>query len=235
MKCFYSLLMSGLLLGGVFATAVAEQNTGGPTAAAFRSPPKAAKPWVYWFWLNGNITKEGMTADLEAMNRVGIGGVIIMEVDQGVPLGPVSFASPKWRELFKHMIAEAGRFGIEVDMNNDAGWNGSGGPWVTPQYAMQKVVWTETAVEGQKAFDGALPQPPAVGNYYKDIAVLAFPTPPADADPKKRVRIDRIEGKTAVVRETVTPKCSTRLCQPMQSLPATGSSISRRRWTATGN
>ncbi len=96
----------------------------------FITPPNEARIWVYWFWLNSNITKEGITADLEAMKRVGIGGVLIMEVDQGAPVGPVVFMGDKWRELFKHMISEASRLGIEVNMNNDAGWNGSGGPWV---------------------------------------------------------------------------------------------------------
>ena len=57
----------------------------------FHQPPAAARPWVFWFWLNGNITSNGITADLEAMQRAGIGGVSIMEVDQGVPKGPVGF------------------------------------------------------------------------------------------------------------------------------------------------
>ena len=155
------------------------------------------------------------------MHRVGIGGVLIMEVDQGIPLGPVPFAGPKRRELFKYMVAEASRLGIEVDMNNDAGWNGSGGPWVKPEHAMQRVVWTETAIEGPKQFDGPLPQPHAVGNYYRDIAVLAFPTPPADGDTKQRYRIDHIKGKTAVVREAVAPRRSTPPFRPMPSSPAT--------------
>ncbi|MFZ1936814.1 MAG: glycosyl hydrolase [Thermoguttaceae bacterium] len=200
------LLMAGLLLGFFLAAAIADQAAEAPTPATFSAPPASAKPWVYWFWLNGNISREGITADLEAMHRVGIGGVLIMEVDQGIPLGPVPFAGPKWRELFKYMVAEASRLGIEVDMNNDAGWNGSGGPWVKPEHAMQRVVWTETAIEGPKQFDGPLPQPHAVGNYYRDIAVLAFPTPPADGDTKQRYRIDHIKGKTAVVREAVAPR-----------------------------
>ncbi len=113
-----------------------------PLAAGFVTPPDSARPWVYWFWLNGNITREGITADLEAMKRVGIGGVLIMEVDQGAPVGPADFMGAEWRELFKHAVAEAGRLGLEVNMNNDAGWNGSGGPWITPEQSMQKVVWT---------------------------------------------------------------------------------------------
>ena len=72
----------------------------GDLAKEFASPPGAARPWVYWFWLDGNINREGITADLEAMKRAGIGGVLIMEVDQGTPAGPVPFGSPAWRELF---------------------------------------------------------------------------------------------------------------------------------------
>ncbi len=117
-------------------------------AKSFVRPPDSARPWVYWFWLNGNITREGITADLEAMKRVGIGGVLIMEVDQGAPLGPAAFMSLPWRELFKHAVAEAKRLGLEVNMNDDAGWNGSGGPWIKPEQSMQKVVWTETNLTG---------------------------------------------------------------------------------------
>lgn len=142
---------------------------------SFVTPPDAAKPWVYWFWLNGNITNEGITADLEAMKRTGIAGVLIMDVDQGAPLGPVAFMSDTWRERFTYMVREAHRLGIEVNMNNDAGWNGSGGPWIQPEYSMQKVVFTETEIEGPAHFDGTLPQPQAVAGFYRDIAVLAFP------------------------------------------------------------
>jgi len=166
--------------------------------AGFLRPPEDAKPWVYWFWLNGNITKEGITADLEAMKRVGIGGVLIMEVDQGVPLGPVGFMSSRWRELFRHVVSEARRLGLKVNMNNDAGWTGSGGPWVKPEHAMQKVVWSEVTLEGPQRFDGTLPQPQAVAGYYRDIAVLAFPTP-------AEFRIRNIEAKAAFVRDAPPP------------------------------
>ena len=123
-------------------------------ADRFAQPPDSARPWVYWFWLNGNITRQGITADLEAMKRVGIGGVLIMEVDQGAPVGPVDFMSANWRELFQHVHREAQRLGLQVNMNNDAGWNGSGGPWITPELSMQKVVWSEIEVEGPQRFEG---------------------------------------------------------------------------------
>ena len=112
------------LLAVAHLTAAADANL----ERDFRQPPAAARPWVYWFWLNGNITSNGITADLEAMKRVGIGGVLIMEVDQGTPKGDAAFGGPQWRDLFKHVCAEAHRLGLEVNMNNDAGWCGSGGP-----------------------------------------------------------------------------------------------------------
>ncbi|MFA6240814.1 MAG: glycosyl hydrolase [Candidatus Hydrogenedentales bacterium] len=172
-----SLFITLLCASAVFANSVHADTASSQLAASFVQPPDSARPWVYWFWLNGNITREGITADLEAMKRAGIGGVLIMEVDQGIPVGPVDFMSPEWRDLFKHVVAEAGRLGLEVNMNDDAGWNGSGGPWITPELSMQKVVWSETAVEGGKRFEGTLPQPETVVGFYRDIRVLAFPTP----------------------------------------------------------
>jgi hypothetical protein len=187
------LTMAVALASALAWSSAASDSRGAPPGElerGFRSPPQSAKPWVYWFWLNGNITKEGITADLEAMRRVGVGGVLIMEVDQGAPVGPIDFMGPKWRELFKHVAVEAGRLGIEVNMNNDAGWNGSGGPWIKPELSMQKVVFSETAVEGPRRFDGSLPQPQAVAGFYRDIAVLAFPAP-------GKYRIENIAGKAA--------------------------------------
>ncbi|MBI2929899.1 MAG: hypothetical protein HYY24_29930 [Verrucomicrobia bacterium] len=172
------------------AVALSASAAGPRLEQAFKRPPASARPWVYWFWLNGNITSHGITADLEAMKRVGIGGVLIMEVDQGAPLGPVGFMSAEWRALFKHVASEAKRLGLEVNMNNDAGWNGSGGPWIKPEQSMQKVVVTETNLAGPRRFEGTLVQPQTVAGFYRDIAVLAAPTPGA-------FRIGRINAKAA--------------------------------------
>jgi len=174
----------------------------GDLAKNFATPPASARPWVYWFVLNGNLTKEGITADLEAMARVGIGGVLYMEVDQGAPKGKADYASPMWRELIKHACNEAHRLGLEINMNNAAGWTGSGGPWVTQELSMQIVVWTETVVEGGKPFEGTLAKPTAnIGygqpntakGYYRDIAVLAMPVPGDD-----KFRLKRFESKSAL-------------------------------------
>ncbi len=148
-------------------------------AGKFVSPPFECGPWVYWFWLDVNVTHAGITADLEAMKAVGIAGVLIMDVDQGTPasFNGAKFGDAKCYELFKFACSEAHRLGIHINMTNDAGWCGSGGPWVTPELSMQRVVWTSTAFTGGKAIDTMLPQPPANLNFYRDIAVLAFPAP----------------------------------------------------------
>src|SRR3974390_1605743 len=166
-------------------------DAAGYLSQVFPRPPQSARPWVYWFPLSGNLSKEGITADLEALQRAGIGGVLYMEVDQGAPKGPADFAGPLWRELLQHACKEAKRLGLEINMNNDAGWCGSGGPWISPELSMQRVVWTETVVEGPKSFDEALARPQAVRDYYEDIAVLAMPAPAVDA------RIPDIQGKSS--------------------------------------
>ncbi|MDR1269074.1 MAG: hypothetical protein LBK82_06090 [Planctomycetaceae bacterium] len=150
----------------------------------FAKPDAENRPWVYWFWNNGNLTKEGITADLEAMANTGIGGVLIMEVGQNAPAGPVDFLSDQWRELFQFMIKEAKRCGIEVNMNNDAGWNGSGGKWIKPEHGMQVLTWSETNLTEPKPEKIILPEPPKKLNYYNDIAVFAFPTPTDNAEKK---------------------------------------------------
>jgi len=167
-----------------------------PLIAGFQRPPNSAKPWTYWFWINGNITREGIAADLEAMARVGIHGVLIMEVarpKQMAPTGPVAFGSPAWRELFRHAVAEAGRLGMEINMNNDAGWTGSGGPWNTPEFSMQKLVSTSLAVHGPRRCEETLPA--AVQKFYRDIRVLAYPASAAPADPIPADRIIDLTSK----------------------------------------
>lgn len=160
----------------------------------FLDPPDNARPWVYWFWINGNITKEGITADLEAMQRVGIGGVLIMEVD-GKPQGPIAFGTDNWKEMFRFACVEANRLGIVINMNDGAGWTGSGGPWNTPENSMQHVYHSEITVQGKIIFNKELPKPglkeaqssgavvqnkDAILDYYCDIAIIAFPTPKND-------------------------------------------------------
>lgn len=170
-----------------------------PLADGFRNPPASARPHTWWHWMNGNVTREGITADLEAMKEAGIGGAQMFTVDQGIPAGPAGYAGPKWRELTAHAVREAGRLGIELCLHNCAGWSSSGGPWIKPEDAMQVLAWSEKKVEGPQTLDETLPQPqaPQVYSkvpYYRDIAVFAYRTPADSARPNDFL------ARTGVVR-----------------------------------
>jgi hypothetical protein len=149
--------------------------------SGFLRPPDSAKPHTWWHWMNGNITKEGITADLEAMHSIGLGGAQIFNVSESVPAGPVTFMSRQWRELLRDAVQEADRLGLELCIHNCAGWSSSGGPWITPEFAMQQVVTSETYVQGPTRFSAVLKQPETRRDFYRDIAVLAFPTPRDDS------------------------------------------------------
>ena len=170
-------LMAGILLCVQLDVAAAQDNT---LDKGFVNPPASARNWTWWHWMNGNITRDGITADLEAMQRIGLGGAQIFNVSD-VPEGPVTFMSPQWLELMKHAASEAGRLGLDLGFHNCAGWTSSGGPWITPEHAMQTVVTSEARVSGPVRFEAALPQPRSEQGFYRDISVLAFPTPRDDA------------------------------------------------------
>ncbi len=173
-KVAFKRLLIGLALGSLVCGAhAAEPSEASSLAESFAAPPASARPWVYWTWIDGNVNKEGITADLEAMKRVGIGGAVLLDVSQSMPAGPVKFFDPQWQELFKHTIAEAKRLGLEINMNNGAGYYGSGGAWVPPDKAMQTVVQSETHIKGAAKWNGKLALP-SKNKEYRDIAVLAI-------------------------------------------------------------
>jgi len=154
-------ILAGLLalIGLAFACRPAGPDPSDPLAAGFAAPPDSARPWVYWMWMDGNLTREGITADLEAMRNAGLGGVIICEVNVGVPRGPVEFMSPEWRKLFAHVVKEAERLGLEITLNAGPGWTGSGGPWIKPEQSMQHIVGAAVDLRGPAPYDAVLPRP----------------------------------------------------------------------------
>lgn len=149
----------------------------------FVRPPQRAKPFAFWYWMNNNITREGITTDLEAMADVGLGGVTIENAKYGVPRGQARFMTPQWRSLFKHAAQEADRLGLEVNMINADAWSGSGGPWITQEQSMQVLTSSETAVQGPTSLSQPLRRPFVRKNFYRDIAVYAFKTPAAEGLP----------------------------------------------------
>src|SRR6218665_3862905 len=119
--------------------------------ANFAQPPDRYKPGVYWYFMDGNMSAETMTKDLESMKQAGIGNLIFLEVNIGVPRGPVEFMSAPWIALFLHAEKEARRLGIEITLGIGPGWTGSGGPWITGGQSMQQLVsGTVTVAAGDK-------------------------------------------------------------------------------------
>jgi hypothetical protein len=147
-------------------------------AAGFVNPPDSVKPWVYWYWISDNISKEGITKDLEAMARVGIGEALIGNIGLGeMPYGKVSVLSEEWWQLIEHAIREGKRVGVNIGMFNCPGWSQSGGPWVKSTEAMRYLVSSETVVEGGKKIELKLSQPKII---FQDVRVIAFPVPEGD-------------------------------------------------------
>jgi hypothetical protein len=148
--------------------------------AGFASPPHDTKPWCYWYWISDNVSREGITRDLEAMALVGIGEAFIGNIFlDDVPAGSIKVLTPEWWSLVEHAIREGGRTGVNIGMFNCPGWSQSGGPWIKPSEAMRYLAASETRVSGPTNFAGKLAAPK---DPFQDVAVLAFPAPQADAD-----------------------------------------------------
>jgi hypothetical protein len=175
-----------LCLGLTTSTALAD-----PLEAGFINPPDSAKPHTWWQWMNGNITKEGITADLEAMKQIGLGGATVVNLDCGIPRGDTPFMSPEWQEDFRFAVLQASRLGFDLSVENCAGWSSSGGPWNTTTNAMQCLTASETQIAGPTNFDAILPQPPTTLNFYRDIAVLAYKANTAVASGVENLEIKR--------------------------------------------
>ena len=147
----------------------------------FLRPPSSAKPWVFWYWMQAAVSKEGIRADLRAMKSAGIGGAYLMPIND-VATPPLYTPatpqlSPRWWEMVRFAMQIADSLHLQLAMHDCDGFAVAGGPWITPALSMQKVVWSRTTIDGGAAINCSLPQPPALENYYGDIAVLAFPTP----------------------------------------------------------
>ncbi len=167
-----------LLASCVCLAAFAFGQTSSPSLeAGFKTPPNSAKPRVWWHWMNGNITKEGIKLDLEWMNRVGIGGFQNFDASLGTPKlvdKRLVYMTPEWKDAFLFTTKLADQLGLEEAIAGSPGWSESGGPWVKPSQGMKKVVWSEIRLEGSKPFSGMLPHPPTVSGPMQNIPIFDF-------------------------------------------------------------
>ncbi len=145
----------------------------------FQNPPATAKPWVFWYWMHAAVSKAGITADLEAMKRVGIGGAYLMPIkdtSSAISFKPVvRQLTPEWWAMVKFAMQEAKRLQLQLGMHVSDGFALAGGPWITPELSMQKLVWTKNYLVGGTPAKITLDQPVANEDYYKDVAVFAYP------------------------------------------------------------
>ena len=148
--------------------------------AGFTNMPAQTKPWCYYYWISDNISKDGITKDLEAMSRAGIGEALIGNIFLNEqPAGKIKVLTPEWWELIRHAMREGERTGVNIGLFNCPGWSQSGGPWIKPEQTMRYLATSETRVTGPQKFSAKLTAPNA---QFQDVAVLAFPAPQSDAD-----------------------------------------------------
>ncbi len=174
----YCLLIFLGLAAGDGSYAQSNQRTG-VLEENFLNPPQSAKPWVFWYWMHAAVSKEGITADLEAMKEVGIGGAYLMPIkdtSSEIPFEPtVRQLSPEWWGMVRFAMQEAKRLNLQLAMHVSDGFALAGGPWITPELSMQKLVWTKTFLKSGDSSVIQLDQPETNEGYYKDVAVFAYP------------------------------------------------------------
>ncbi|MDO5308816.1 MAG: glycosyl hydrolase [Planctomycetia bacterium] len=182
----------------------------------FDAPPQSARPGVYWFFMDGNLTHEGMKADLDAMSRAGLARAIAMEADLGGPKGAVSYLTDDWLKAWQDASEYAKSLNIELTASVGPGWCGAGGPWILPENSMQILRASQTRVQGGRRLELTLavpePKTPYFGlgslgpckeqweNFYRDVAVIAYPTPESDE------KIPDWEEKSLVYRHTYSSR-----------------------------
>ena len=167
----------------VLLLVVAASETGWGLDQGFKNPPDSAKCWIYWWWLNGYVTKDSILRDLDEMKRQGISGALVFHAGGGETPETMDFLSPRWREHFKFAVEQAARRNITISLNLCAGWN-AGGPWVSEENAAKTLVNSVARLEGGKLCSEMLRKP--VDDYtYRDITVLGWRLKPGQEDQKK--------------------------------------------------
>lgn len=161
--------------------------------ADFKNPPDQARPWAFWWWLEGNIDSAGILKDLSEMKKAGLAGALIYDAGSSsytdvfrTPPGP-QYMGVQWRDMFKYAAKVADSLHLQISLNITSGWN-DGGPWVTPDDAAKKLTWSELKINGPAEINQKIPLP---GNvfiskkdstpYFKPVAALAIPL--ADSSP----------------------------------------------------
>ena len=194
MKLMSATLAIMISLGLGQAQSQPGQSQSDQLKSGFDDPPNGARPRVWWHWMNGNISKEGIKLDLEWMHRVGLGGFQNFDAALQTPQvvdHRLAYMTPEWKDAFKYATTLADQLGLEEAIAGSPGWSESGGPWVPGSQGMKKYVWSETFVEGGKPFSSALAHPPGNTGAFQNVGVHDDP-PPAGAAPIPQFYADSV-------------------------------------------
>ena len=170
-----------------FASNAWSQGASDALKQGFQNPPASARPRVWWHWMNGNITEEGIKLDLEWMHRIGIAGFQNFDAALQTPQvvdKRLAYMTPEWKDAFKYAIQVGDQLGMEMAIAGSPGWSETGGPWVPPSQGMKKYVWSETIVDGGKPFTGKLTHPPSNTGAFQNMGVREEFGPPAASPPQ---------------------------------------------------
>lgn len=171
-------LIGALCLAALSTSLIAADmnDRGDVLAREFVELPATSKPSIWWFWGESVTTDHGITQDLEALKRAGFGGVVVYEQLFTDRPGALKSLSPEWLARFRFAAAECARLGLTLEVNASNGYV-AGGPWITPELGMQRLIASETVVEGGLSVSVTLPRPRTSQSFYRDVVVLAYPTP----------------------------------------------------------
>lgn len=147
--------------------------------AGFVTPPSSVQTGTYWYWIEGNISKEGVEKDLEAMKAAGINRAFVANIGGAGTGDPnsqykVEFMSDEWWNITRAALNKATELGIDIGMFNSPGWSQSGGPWIKAGQTMRYLNSSRTVVKGPGRVTVKLPQP---ADEFQDVKVVAFPNP----------------------------------------------------------
>ena len=180
-KKLLSIFVTLLVMG---AGAAWGQDSADPLKTGFENPPNGARPRVWWHWMNGNISQEGIKLDLEWMHRVGLGGFQNFDAALQTPQvveKRLAYMTPEWKQAFKYATTLADQLGLEEAIAGSPGWSESGGPWVPGSEGMKKYVWSATLLEGGKLFHGVLAHPPSNTGAFQNEGIHDQLAPPGSS------------------------------------------------------
>ena len=164
-----------------------------PLLQGFANPPATARPRVWWHWMNGNVTKDGIAKDLDWLQQIGVAGVQNFDANLATPqIVPerLVYMTPPWKDAFRFAVEHAEAKGLEFAIAASPGWSETGGPWVPPADGLKKIVWSEQFAQGGVRFAGRLPALPSTSGPFQDIEVvdaLASLTGAKHVDPPRHV------------------------------------------------